>query len=425
MVGDNPSRLEVLAWAMYDFANSGYTTVVLTTLFNAYFVGVIATDLTLSSTAWWTLTIAFSNAIILFSAPIVGAIADQYACKKRLLIFTTIGCVTGTALLFFPGQGDLWLAVFLIVFTNVLFGTGENLIAAFIPELAPVERSGRLSGFGWAIGYIGGILVLVLCLAYITMIDRQGGTADDGVHGSMLITAACFMFAALPTLIWLRERATPQEYNGIHWLKHGYGRVRETLKRLPELPDLKRFMLALIVFNSGIYTVIILAGVYAQQILGYSQTETITLIIIVNITAAFGAFLFGHIQDRFGAIPTLSFILVLWVFAISILLFSDKGILFELTANLIGLALGAAQAVGRALVSSFTPPARQAEFFGLWGLAVKLSAIIGPSCYALMITLFDSHIPAVLLTLSFFITGLFLVQGIDVTRGHNKAKEVY
>jgi UMF1 family MFS transporter len=419
------SRREMLAWAMYDFANSGYTTVVLTVLFNAYFVGVIAASATGSATAWWTLTIAMSNALVILSAPIVGAIADQYACKKGLLVISTIGCVIGTSLLALPGANDLWLAIVLVIFSNIFFGTGENLIAAFIPELAPVERSGRLSGFGWAIGYAGGLFVLLLCLIYVRHNEATGGSIDTAVHDSMLITAACFLLAALPTLLWLRERATPQGDTDIHWLHNGFIRLRATLKRLPELPDLRRFMFALVIFNSGIYTVIILAGVYADQVLGYSQTEIIKLVIVVNISAAIGAFAFGHLQDRIGAIQTLTIILLIWIIAICMLLFTKGGIVFDLAANLIGIALGAAQAVGRALVASFTPPARQAEFFGLWGLAVKLSAIIGPASYAFMITLGGGHIPALATTLGFFVVGLLLLRGIDVQRGHEKAMEIY
>lgn len=417
-------RGEMLAWAMYDFANSGYTTVVLTALFNTYFVAVIAADYGDTATALWTLTIAVSNLLVLLSAPMVGAVADQYAWKKRLLLVSTLGCIVATALLALPGAGDIKLAIGLLLFSNLMFGTGENLIAAFIPELVRNERFGRLSGFGWAIGYAGGLLVLLSCLAYLQYTEAQGAAVDSAVHGSMLITAIFFLLAALPTLLWLRERATPSTLQHLHWLKDGYLRVHQTLLRLPQLPDLRRFMLALIVFNSGIYTVIILAGIYAEQVLGLDTRGVIQLIIVVNITAAIGAFLFGHLQDRIGAIRTLSITLLIWIVAISLLAI-DKT-LFDISAHLIGLGLGASQAVGRAVIASFTPPSRQGEFFGLWGLAVKLSAIVGPACYALMITLAGGeHLPALLATLGFFVIGLLLLQRVDMQRGNAAAQVEY
>jgi UMF1 family MFS transporter len=419
-----PNKREILAWAMYDFANSGYTTVVLTTLFNTYFVSVIAAHFDNYATAIWTIVIAISNLLVLVSAPLVGAIADKYAWKKRLLFVSTMGCIIATALLALPGSGEIWLAAILILISNLMFGTGENMIAAFIPELVHNERVGRLSGFGWAVGYAGGVLVLLCCLAYVNLVQSSGGSIDNAIHGSMVITAVCFLLAATPTLLWLRERATPSTDIHTHWFKDGYNRLGQTLVRLPRLPDLRRFMLALIVFTSGIYTVVILAGIYAEQVLGMDTTAIIKLIIVVNITAAIGAFAFGHLQDRIGAIPTLSITLLIWIAAIVMLAIDTS--LFNIAAQLIGLALGAAQAVGRALIACFTPPARQGEFFGLWGLAVKLSSIIGPATYALMITLADGkHEPALLATLSFFVIGLLLLWRVDVSRGQQAAKEAY
>ncbi|MGD8742253.1 MAG: MFS transporter [Granulosicoccaceae bacterium] len=419
-----PNRREILAWAMYDFANSGYTTVVLTTLFNSYFVSVIAASYDSHATAVWTLVIAISNLLVLLSAPLLGAIADKYAWKKRMLFASTMGCIVATALLSLPGAGDLWLAAGLILLSNFMFGTGENMIAAFIPELARNERVGRLSGFGWAVGYAGGVLVLLGCLWYVNQVESSGGSIDAAIHGSMIITAVCFLLAATPTLIWLRERATPSTDIHTHWFKDGYTRLGQTLVRLPQLPDLRRFMLALIVFTSGIYTVVILAGIYAEQVLGMGTADIIRLIIIVNITAAIGAFVFGHLQDWIGAIHTLSLTLLIWITAIVMLVIDLS--LFNIAAHLIGLALGASQAVGRALIACFTPPARQGEFFGLWGLAVKLSSIIGPLTYALMITLAGGkHEPALLATLGFFVVGLLILWRVDVTRGQQAATQAY
>ena len=153
------SRREAWSWAMFDFANSGYTTVVITAIFNAYFVAVVAANQEWGTFAW-TASLGISYALVIIAAPLVGAYADAYAAKKRLLLFSTVGCVSFTALLYFVGTNDLWLAVLLIVLTNFFFGCGENLIAAFLPELAKSSALGKVSGWGWSLGYIGGLVSL-------------------------------------------------------------------------------------------------------------------------------------------------------------------------------------------------------------------------------------------------------------------------
>ena len=147
------SRRERFAWCMYDFANSGFTTVILTAIFNAYFVGVVAGDKSSGDATWlWTLTMATANLLVLLSAPLIGALADYTAAKKRFLLWTTCGCVTFTGLLYFVGPGDIGLAILLVILATFMFASGENLIAAFLPEISTPETMGRLSGYGWALG---------------------------------------------------------------------------------------------------------------------------------------------------------------------------------------------------------------------------------------------------------------------------------
>src|SRR5512134_1163716 len=158
---------EVWAWAMYDFANSGYTTVVITAVFNAYFVAVVAGNAPWATFAW-TAALAVSYALIVVTAPVIGAYADVHAAKKRLLLVTTAGCVVFTAGLALVGEGQLALGIALVILSNFFFGSGENLIAAFLPELARGEAMGKVSGWGWSLGYLGGLTALGLCLVYVT-----------------------------------------------------------------------------------------------------------------------------------------------------------------------------------------------------------------------------------------------------------------
>ena len=422
------TRRERFAWCMYDFANSGYTTVILTAIFNAYFVGVIAAGQgSGDATLLWTLAMAAANALVLISAPVVGAIADYSGAKKRFLTVTTIGCVVFTALLYFVGPGDIALAVVLVILATFMFASGENLIAAFLPEISTPQTIGRLSGYGWALGYLGGLLALVLCLVYVTNAEKQGIEAAQYVPVTNLIVAALFALAALPTLLWLRERATVAEsFDSAHIVRQGFSRLRATLREARLHIDLFRFLLALTTYYAGIHIVIVLAAVYAQEVMGFKTQDTIILIMVVNVTAAIGAFLFGHLQDRIGSLRCIVITLLIWIAAIGCAYFADDTLLFWAAANLIGTALGGAQSAGRALVGQFTPPGRQGEFFGLWGLATKLSAIIGPLTYGGMVYLFaGDHRIALLSTLGFFVLGLAMLSAVDEQRGREAANIKY
>ncbi len=410
---------EVWAWAMYDFANSGYTTVVITAVFSAYFVGVVAGDAPWATFAW-TLALSVSYALVMLSAPLVGAWADAHASKKKLLWLTTLGCVGFTALLYCAGPGTLVLAIVALVLSNYFFGTGENLIAAFLPELARPRALGRVSGWGWSLGYVGGLVSLAASLIWIGWAQEHGQGADRFVPVSMLITAALFLAASLPTLVLLRERAAPRPQRHV---RNAWAQVRHTLGHLRRLPDLRRFLVCTVLYQAGIQAVIALAAIYASQVFHFDTARTIRLVLVVNVTAALGAFVFGHVQDRIGHVRAIALTLVGWIGMVLLAWAAPDEGMFWVAANLAGLCMGASQSAGRAMVGLLAPPAQQAEFFGLWGLAVKLASILGPLTYgaASWITAGD-HRQALLVTGSFFVAGLLALRGVDAGRGWRAAQ---
>jgi len=418
------SRREAWAWAMYDFANSGYTTIVITAIFNAYFVSVVAGGAPWA-TLVWTLSLALSYALVMVSAPLLGAYADACAAKKRLLVVTTAGCVLFTAALYFAGPGMLWLAIPLIVLSNFFYGSGENLIAAFLPELAREESLGKVSGWGWSLGYVGGLLSLGVCLAYVSWAQARGDTAADFVPVTMLITAALFALASLPTFLLLKERAQPQPHlAGKNMVQESFTRLMQTLRHARHYRDLRRFLLCTVCYQAGIQTVITLAAIYAQQVMHFTLQQTLGLIFVVNITAAAGAFSFGYLQDRIGHVPAIALTLAGWMVMVLMAWASEGPGLFWAAANLAGLCMGASQSAGRALVGLLSPVARRAEFFGLWGLAVKLSSILGPVTYGLVSWLTrGDHRMAILVTGVFFLAGLLILRGVDASRGQQTASQ--
>jgi UMF1 family MFS transporter len=404
---------EVWAWSMYDFANSGYTTVVITAVFGAYFVSAVSQNAPWATFAW-TAALSVSYALILITGPLIGAWADAHAAKKRLLLFTTVGCVIFTALLSVVSPGEVGLALTLIVLSNYFFGTGENLIAAFLPELADSGAMGRVSGWGWAFGYLGGLVALGICLAYIV---SSGKPATQSVPVTMLITAAFFALAATPTFLFLRERAVPQPTRENPW-----ERVRQTLKDSQRYKDLRRFLVCILFYQAGITAVISLAAIYADQAMKFTMQQTIVLILVVNVTAALGAFGFGYVQDAIGHVRAVAITLVGWIVMVCIAGFSHDVTSFWIAANLAGLCMGSSQAAGRAIVGYLAPPARLAEFFGLWGLAVKAASIFGPLTYGVVTWTFaGNHRLGIFATGIYFVIGLIMLKGIDVERGRRQA----
>src|SRR5687767_12467772 len=401
------------AWSMYDFANSAYTTVVITAVFGAYFVGVVAEGQPWATFAW-TAALSVSYAAILLTGPLLGAWADAHAAKKPLLLASTLGCVIFTAALYGAAPGAIALSLALLVVSNYFFGAGENLIAAFLPELASSGAMGRVSGWGWSFGYLGGLAALGICLLYIT---TSGKPATETVPVTMLITAAFFAIAAAPTFLFLRERAVPQPRMEDPW-----ARVRRTLREAQKYQDLKRFLVCLLFYQAGITAVVALAAIYAEQAMKFTMQQTITLILVVNVTAALGAFGFGYLQDAIGHVRAVALTLVGWIIMVLLAYSSTDVKTFWVAANLAGLCMGSAQAAGRAIVGYLAPPARLAEFFGLWGLSVKAASIFGPLTYGAVTWMFGgNHRLGIFATGVYFLIGLALLRGIDVERGRRQA----
>ncbi|HET8609057.1 MAG TPA: MFS transporter [Burkholderiales bacterium] len=406
---------------MYDFANSGYTTVVITAIFNAYFVGVVAGGKPWATFAW-TAALAVSYLLIIITAPALGAWMDARAAKKRVLLMTTIGCVVFTAALASVGPGELWLGVVLIVLSNFFYGSGENVVAAFLPGLAEGDAMGRVSGWGWSLGYIGGLISLGACLAYVSYAKSHGADAGHFVPGTMVITALIFAASSVPTFLFLKERAVPVA--GSAGVAAAFARLAQTARQARRHTDLWRFLICIVCYQAGIQAVIALAAIYAEQAMGFKTEQTIVLILVVNIAAAAGAFIFGHVQDRVGHFRAILWTLIGWIVTVLLAWSASGPVRFWIAANIAGLCVGSSQSAGRALVGYLSPPSREGEFFGLWGVAVKLSSILGPVTYgAVTWVTHGDHRTAILVTGLYFVIGIAILAGVDVERGRSAALE--
>jgi UMF1 family MFS transporter len=429
LLNEGVLKREVFGWALYDFANSGYTTVVLTAVFNAYFVAVVA-DGAAWGTLAWTLAIAASSLIAMLTLPALGAHADRYAAKKKLLAFSTVACVLATVALAETGRGDLWLAVAAVIVSNVAYTYGESLVAAFLPELARPASLGRVSGWGWSFGYLGGMLALGLSLAYVLAAQARGEPSTSFVPVTMLITAGLYALASLGTFVLLRERAVPQAARAPITLTHGESASGGSLSALmqswrtaSQYRDFAWLLACGACYQAGISVVVALAAVYAEQALGFKQADTMMLIFLVNIAAAAGAFSFGYWQDRIGHKPALAATLVGWIVMTVMAVAATGPGLFWFAAVIAGLCMGSSQSAGRAMAAQFSPLERRAEFFGLWTFAARASAVLGLLTYGAVVWLTDGNQRmAMAVTGLFFVGGLVLLAKVDIARGQRAVR---
>lgn len=415
-------KREVFGWAMYDFANSGYTTVVITAVFAAYFVGGIAQKAEWATFAW-TAALSVSYAIVMLTMPSIGAYADLRAAKKRLLMLTTVGCVVTTAALALAGPGSVAFAMLLIILSNTFFSYGESLTAAFLPELARAEALGKVSGWGWSFGYFGGMLALGLCLGYVIWAQGQGIKAEQFVPVTMLITAVIYGLASLVTFRLLNERAQPNpaalRQSG---MKASLAQLRQTFRQARRYQDFMWLLACAVFYQGGVAVAIALAAIYAEQVIGFQPQETMVLIFVLNLAAAGGAFGFGYFQDRIGHKLALGMTLVGWIATCVIAAVTTTKGGFWYAAAIAGLCMGSSQSAGRAMAGMFSPKRQLAEFYGLWTFAIRLASIIGPLSYGAITWMTGGNQrTAILSTAVLFVVGLMLLIPVNMRRGREAA----
>ncbi len=417
---DPPVRkLEIFGWAMFDFANSSYTTVIVTVAFSVYFTTLVAPG---SRGDWlWGLGVLISNLIVLAGAPVVGALADGSGRKKQFLAGTWLVCVAGTAALWFAVPGAVVVALALFVISNVSFAMGESLVGGFLPEISTPRNVGRISGIGWGLGYFGGLACLLLIRPLLAGDFVPANLAN--LRLAWPLTAIFFLLAGVPTFAFLRERAPRVEHRSLgSFAGEGFRRLRTTARSLRHFRELVRFLVIFFVYCCGLMTVIAFAGIYSRKTLAFTANELIVLFLVLQLSSAAGAFGGGPLQDRLGSRRTLQWILVLWIaVCLGGAAVTTKGG-FWWVAMGAGLGIGSLQAASRGLVGLFSPVDKSGEFFGFWGLAMRAAYALGPFVFGSISALTGSQRIAVLITAVFFVAGWVGLLFVDEERGRAAAE---
>ena len=399
-------RREIFGWCCYDFANSAFITVVITVVYGPYFTGVVAAGWAGANTLW-SVILAASQVVVMVFGPALGVLADVTGSKKKFLLSMMWVCSAATAALWLTGPGTVALAAGLVIVAYAAFSFGENFCASFLSELSTPANCGRISGYGWSFGYLGGLGALGLAMLVLSV-------SPDGVRWVFVVTALFMVAATLPVLLLLRERKQPEPHVA-RWWQLGWESVLRAARDLPQHRDLLRFFWAFLLYMSGLGAVVAFAAIYSVEVLGFTTGENLVLFASLQISSALGALAFGWWQDRAGSVNMLTAALLLWCLVAVGAYFCQTKEMFFLVGNVAGLAIGSCQAGSRAVVSWLSPRDRAAEFFGFWGVFGKLAAVVGPLFMGVLADVFDLRV-AVLSTLIFFVGGLIVLRGVRMAR---------
>jgi len=404
-------RKEAIGWMFYDFANSAFTTVIVTVVFSVYFVQTIASGRPEGGEWLWSKAIAISMTMAAIFAPILGAMADYSRSKKKFLIFFTILTIISTAFLYFVGQGDLIPAMILFIIANFSFNSANVFYDSFLPEVGMKKDLGRISGLGWGFGYIGGLVTLILALR---LIDKHIKLVWPMVSLHILI------FSCI-TFLMLKEKQYPVPKK--NYFKVAVDRVLFSLKHIKKMPDLLNFLISYFLYNIGIYTVIVYAAIFGGAQFGMSQQSLIIFFIIAQITSFIGAALFGLIADKLNVRLALSISLIIWIAVVIWAFFCNTAQEYYYLGLLAGLAIGSSQANSRTMLSVLTPLDKQAEFFGFYTLVGRISSIIGPFVYGEITRLAGNQRYAIISLIVFFIAGWIMLHQVKLERGIKLSQE--
>jgi UMF1 family MFS transporter len=402
------SRGKIFAWTLFDFANTAFSVIVVTVIYSRYFIEQVAGG----RLELWSIAVSLSMIVAAAIAPPLGAAADSSHNKKLFLWFFTLASIVCTALLYFVEPGMVLLGMVLFVIANTGFEGGIVFYDAFLPSITSRHSYGRVSGYGFAMGYVGALAVMLIVMLMLP--DTSNPDYFFYVRLTFVVAALFFLIFSLPMFLWVPEpKSSSQKEASV--IRTGYQQARNTFRALfieKKYPSIARFLIAFFIYNDGILTVIFFAAIFAETVLHMQPREIIVFFAVVQTSAILGSFLFGFVTDKIGPKKTITITLCIWL-SISIAAYFVTTVSeFYVVAMGAGAAIGSSQSASRSLMALLTPKEREAEFFGFYdGLCGKASAVIGPQVYGAIAALTNQRV-AVLFIGVFFLAGLILLQGV-------------
>lgn len=419
------SKRTVFSWCLFDWANSAFTTLVVTFIYGTYFTKVIAAD-EITGTALWGRAIAISAILIAILSPLLGVAADRGQKRRQYLFVVTVIAVVGTAALTFvvPGTDNaVFKALFLFVIANVAFEVGMVFYNAFLPSITTPEKIGRISGFGWGLGYAGGTIAMFLALAVFVREEPLFGisTIDSfNVRATNLLVAGWYALFAIPMFLFVKDEGEPKGGFNVGAV---FDELRKTVGEIRKFKQVAKFLVARLVFNDGLVTVFAFGGIYAAGTFGMELREVIQFGIALNVAAGLGAVAFGYIDDRVGGKTTIMVSLVALSASTILAVLAPTKMWLWIAGMGIGVFAGPNQSASRSLMARFVPQSRQTEFFGFFAFSGKVTSFLGPILLASATVWFGNQRAGVATVLIFFLVGGILLLSVSEEKGIKAAAE--
>jgi len=407
------NRSEVFAWSLYDFANQPFSTIIVTFIYSAFFVDVIVDD-EQNGTFLWSMAIASTAIVVSLLSPILGALADEGGYRKFFLIISTLICSLFSILLYFPNEGDVYYALICFVIANIAFEIGSVFCNSYLPDLSNSKNIGRISGYSWGLGFVGGLLALFLSLFLFDISN------PDEIRKINILVGFWFLLFSLPTFLFVNDKKREKfTRNHIH---SSFQSIRNTFKSITNYKEIYSFLIARLFFNDGLITIFALGGVYAKVTLDFSFEEVLMLGIVLNLCAGTGSFLFGYIEDKIGANKVINISLFVLIIATLIAYHSPDTShpkeWFWVAGVLLGFMVGPNQSCSRSLMARLTPKEKQNEFFGFYALTGKATSFLGPLLFGIISKFYDQQMALWVVVILLFI-GLILFN-----RSHLKPVDI-
>jgi len=420
-------RKEIFIWTLYDFANTAFSVIVVTVVYAVYFKQHIVSDELIRifgfnrnpGDLYWGMAGAASMLIVALSAPVIGAIADYGNRKKQFLFAYSLACILATMALYYLEPGMIWQGMLLFIIGNVGFEGAIVFYNGFLPQIAQPGNIGKISGYGFAFGYVGSLISLLIALPYANLAFQSNDLSL--MRPTFVWAGLFFFFFSLPFYFVIQEKKVKSYHQIVdNYLSEGFRRIKETFKRVREFPEIVKFLTAYFIYIDGVNTVIYFSGIYASDTLGFALTDVIQFFAIVQASAISGSYVFGFLTDKFGAKKTIMLTLILWISVAIGAYFAAGKVSFYIVGLIAGIAMGSSQSASRAMLGNLIPEGMEAEFFGFYALTGKFSSILGPIIFGLTSTLAGNQRVAILSILFFFVAGLFLINRINESVNYKK-----